>query len=69
MKYKNYYASISFDDETALFHGQVADIQDIITFQGKNMEELEQAFKESIDDYLCWCQERGEEPEKPAKKA
>lgn len=39
-------------------------LKDVITFQGKNVDEIEQAFKDSIDDYLTWCQERGEQPEK-----
>jgi predicted HicB family RNase H-like nuclease len=39
--------------------------RDVITFQGTSVEELEQAFRESIDDYLEFCAERGEEPERP----
>ena len=37
----------------------------MITFQGTSVEELEQSFKDSIDDYLAFCKERGEKPEKP----
>ena len=37
----------------------------MITFQGKSVEELEQAFRDSIDEYLAFCEERGEEPDKP----
>ena len=48
-----------------MFHGEVLDMRDVITFQGKSVEELEQAFRDSIDDYLEFCEERGEEPERP----
>ena len=41
------------------------DLRDVITFQGKSVDELEKAFKDSIDDYLEFCEERGEEPDKP----
>jgi len=34
-------------------------------FQGTTVDEIEQAFKESVDDYLAFCAERGEEPDKP----
>lgn len=68
LKYKDYCGSVNFDDNTKLFYGEVMDLKDIITFQGKNMEELEEAFRNSIDDYLCWCTELGEEPEMPDKK-
>ena len=39
-------------------------LNDIITFQGKSVDELEQAFKGSVDDYLNWSRECGEKPEK-----
>jgi predicted HicB family RNase H-like nuclease len=39
--------------------------RDVITFQGKSVAELGIAFRESVDDYLAFCAERDEEPEKP----
>jgi len=64
--YKSYHADIVYDDEARLFHREVSrlGLKDVITFQGTTVSELEQAFKDSVDDYLVWCQERGEEPEK-----
>jgi predicted HicB family RNase H-like nuclease len=64
MKYKGYFGEVSFDDEAKIFHGDVIGLKDVITFQGKSVDEIEQAFKDSIDDYLDWCEERGEQPEK-----
>ncbi len=63
MKYKDYWGEVTFDDEAKIFHGEVIGLKDVITFQGKNVDEIEQAFKDSIDDYLTCCQERGEQPE------
>ena len=40
-------------------------LRDVIVFEGDSVEEVEQAFRESVDDYLAFCAERGEEPEKP----
>jgi predicted HicB family RNase H-like nuclease len=37
----------------------------VITFQGQSVAELKTAFEESIDDYLTFCKQRGEEPDKP----
>jgi predicted HicB family RNase H-like nuclease len=65
MTYNGYQAAIEFDDEAELFHGEVAGLRDVITFQGKSVAELKKAFKESVQDYLAFCKERGEEPEKP----
>lgn len=64
MKYKGYIGHVEYDDEAKIFHGEVVGLRDIITFQGKSVDELEQAFKDSVDDYLEWCKELGEKPEK-----
>ena len=37
----------------------------MITFQGRSVKELKKAFKGSIDDYLAFWKEKGEEPERP----
>lgn len=64
MKYKGYIGHVEYDDDAKIFHGEVVGLKDIITFQGKSVEELGQAFHDSINDYLAWCKERGEKPEK-----
>jgi predicted HicB family RNase H-like nuclease len=65
MSYKGYQAVVSYDEEAELFHGDVVDLRDVITFQGKSVGELKTALAESVEDYLAFCKERGEEPEKP----
>ncbi len=65
MKYKGYEAVIEFNAEAEIFYGEVINIRDVITFQGSSVSELKQAFHDSVDDYLDFCKERGEEPDKP----
>lgn len=65
MHYKGYEALVEFDEEAELFHGEVINLRDVITFQGTSAAELKLALAESIEDYLDFCRERGEEPEKP----
>ena len=65
MTYKGYVAQVEFDDEAELFHGEVINTRDVITFQGSTVKELKKAFCDSVDDYLEFCQERGEEPDRP----
>ena len=64
MKYKGYIGEVTYDADTKLLHGQVLGLKDVITFQGTTLKEIEKAFHESVDDYLAWCKERGEKPEK-----
>ena len=65
MEYKGYLSRIEFDDEANIFHGEVINIRDVITFQGKSVDELRKAFEDSVEDYLAFCAERGEDPDKP----
>lgn len=64
MKYKNYVGEVTYDADGHIFHGEVIGLKDVITFQGTTVAEIEKAFKDSVDDYLAWCKERGETPEK-----
>lgn len=65
MKYKGYRGQVNYDEEAKLFHGEVVGLKDVITFQGTSVDELEQAFKDSVDEYLDFCKELGRAPEKP----
>jgi predicted HicB family RNase H-like nuclease len=65
MEYKGYSAKIEFDEDANIFHGEVINLRDVITFEGETVDGLRQAFQESVDDYLEFCAERGEDPEKP----
>ena len=65
LEHKGYRGHVEFDDEARLFHGEVLDTRDVITFQGTTVEELEAAFRDSVEDYLDFCRQRGEEPDKP----
>lgn len=65
LKYKGYSGHVEYDDEAKFFHGEVLDTRDVVTFQGKSVDEIEQSFRDSIDDYLDFCRDRGEEPDKP----
>jgi len=51
MTYKGYQARVELDEEAGVFHGEVINTRDVITFQGSSVDELKQAFKDSVDDY------------------
>ena len=65
MEYKGYIGKVAIDDEAGILYGEVINIRDVITFEGTSVAELQKAFHESVDDYLAFCAERGESPEKP----
>ena len=65
MTYKGYQGVVEYDEDAKMFTGEVINTRDVITFQGKSVQELERAFRESVDDYLEFCKSRNEEPDKP----
>lgn len=46
MEHKGYLGKIEFDDEANVFHGEVVNIRDVITFEGQSVDELRQAFED-----------------------
>ena len=65
MQYKGYTGYVEYDDEAKIFHGRVLGINDVVNFEGESVKEIERSFQESVDDYLDFCKQRGEKPEKP----
>jgi len=65
MTYKGYAARIEFDAEDRIFVGRLAGIKDIVSFHATTAEELKNAFREAVDDYLEACKKIGKPPEKP----
>lgn len=65
LKYKDYSGVLEEDLEANILFGRVIDINDVITFQGETVEEARQAFQDSVEDYLEFCNELGRDPEKP----
>jgi predicted HicB family RNase H-like nuclease len=65
MEYKGYMGKVEFDAEAEIFHGEIINTRDVITFQGKSVAGLTKAFRDSIDDYLAFCKQRGKDPDKP----
>lgn len=66
LEYKGYIGHVVYDDDAEIFHGDIINMsKDGMTFQGKTVDEIKQAFKDSVDDYLQWAAEEGFTPEKP----
>ncbi|HRN68782.1 MAG TPA: type II toxin-antitoxin system HicB family antitoxin [Promineifilum sp.] len=65
MEYKGYIVRVEIDNDAGILHGEVINTRDVITFEGTSIDELRQALADSVEDYLAFCAERGEEPDKP----
>lgn len=63
--YQGYVGRGEYDADAGNFHGAVLGTRDVITFGGKDLPELAAAFQQSVDDYLDFCRQRNESPDKP----
>jgi len=59
-----YSATVAFDADAEVLHGDAIGLRDVITFRAISVEGLEEAFRDAVDDYLAWCAEIGQEPER-----
>jgi predicted HicB family RNase H-like nuclease len=66
-EYKGYLGSgeLSIDDN--LLVGRLLFIRDVVSYVAASPRELEQAFHESVDEYLVTCAELGDAPDVPFK--
>lgn len=65
LTYKGYSGAVEIDPQAGILFGRVLDLDAVLTFEADTVPEAEQAFHDTVDDYLDWCAERGKEPEKP----
>jgi predicted HicB family RNase H-like nuclease len=64
LEYKGYIGTIAFSAEDRVFYGKLQGINDLVTFEGSSVKELEAAFKEAVTDYLETCKTLGKSPDK-----
>ena len=64
MTYKGYSARIEYDDDDRIFTGRIAGIRDGVGFHADSVDDLRQAFREAVEDYLETCAKIGKEPQK-----
>lgn len=67
LEHKGYIGTISFSADDRVFYGKIQGINDLVTFEGTSVNELETAFQEAVTDYLDTCKALGKSPDKVYK--
>lgn len=67
LMYKDFIGSVHFSADDKVFHGKIEGITDLVTFEGKSVDELEKAFHEAVNDYITLCKEAGKKPLKSCR--
>ena len=59
IKYKGFIGHYFFDEKTCLFQGNVANSNHAITFEGRSLAKVHQAFREAVDEHIEWTKKYG----------
>ena len=59
LRYKDFIGSVHFSAEDECFFGKIEGIDDLVTFEGRNVVELKKAFHEAVEDYIGFLREGG----------
>jgi predicted HicB family RNase H-like nuclease len=65
--YKEFIGTVNFSSEDRLFYGKIEGINDLVTFEGTTVDELEAAFKYMVDQHIADCKAEGKQAEKSYK--
>lgn len=67
LEYKGYHTKIEFISETKTLFGKIEGINDLVTFEAAEVKDVEKEFHSAVDDYLAFCEEIGQAPDKEYK--
>ncbi len=59
LNYKGFRGTYKYSDEDNFFFGSLEGIEDLVTFQVKDENEIEKAFRDAVEDYILLCKEVG----------
>ena len=65
LEYKGYFTRIEYSAEDCVLHGKIEGIQDLVNFECEQVDQVEEQFHATVDDYLTYCNDLGKQPEKP----
>jgi len=64
LEYKGYCGSVEYSAPDRCFYGKVLGIRALVSYEGMDVDSIESAFQESVDEYLGLCEREGISPEK-----
>jgi predicted HicB family RNase H-like nuclease len=55
LKYKDFIGSVHYSAEDDCFFGKVEGVDDLVTFEGRDVDELKRSFRVAVEDYVELC--------------
>jgi predicted HicB family RNase H-like nuclease len=67
LTYKGFVGSVNYSADDRVFFGKIEGINDLVTFEGTTVDELENAFQEMVNLHIDDCKREGKPIEKSYK--
>jgi len=64
LTYKGFIGSVHFSTDDRIFYGKIEGIDDLITFEGSSVDELENGFKYMVEEHIKDCEIEQKKPVK-----
>lgn len=56
--YGKFTATVEYSEEYKVFAGRIDDIKSVVSFEGSDVVELTEAFKQAVEVYLDFCKRK-----------
>jgi len=67
LTYKGFIGSVHYASEDRVFYGKVEGVNDLISFEGSNVDDLEEGFRYMVDEHIRDCTKKNIPLEKSYK--
>ena len=64
LEYKGYFTRVEYSADDNVLYGKIEGIRDLVNFACDKVDDIEKSFHEAVDDYLAFCADIGQEPDK-----
>ncbi|MCL2376120.1 MAG: toxin-antitoxin system HicB family antitoxin [Defluviitaleaceae bacterium] len=64
LKYKGFFGSVEYSAEDNLLCGEILGIDGLFMYHGEALKDLQEDFKEAVESYLAYCEEKGVQPQR-----
>lgn len=64
LEYKGYFGTVEYSEADKVMFGEVLGIRSLLSYEGGNVEELEDDFRAAVEDYFEMCEIHNFPPEK-----
>jgi predicted HicB family RNase H-like nuclease len=55
LRFKDFIGSVHFSADDDCFFGKIEGIDDLVSFEGRDVDELKRSFREAVEDYVKLC--------------